>query len=388
MDESSNQSLGRIPPSLVPLLGLRDGPARVVAELQRMFPPDVIAESVQAHEQWEACGTFYLTRGLPNQSLPIFHALYHQMLDGQQVVKHQVHKGMPLIWLSECHFRLQHAVLGKRYAMLATCEDAIRGKGVIDPENTGTYFRLVWHYGMPHAELARYATEMWAKWQSHPDEATYPEWLLQEIDHLWMVEYPSLSEASLYSANPKYIQWLMAKMGSDNGESLERLAAYILSCVPGCRTYGRVRTGSTDYDVVCAVDGIELDFRSDLGRYFVCECKDWKKPADFSVLAKFCRVLDSTKSRFGILFSQKGITGSGRTTDSEREQLKMFQDRGVVVVVVSEPDLDRIAAGGNLIAMLREKYEKVRLDLRKELTAGTSEAKRPARRRARGRRNT
>jgi hypothetical protein len=111
------------------------------------------------------------------------------------------------------------------------------------------------------------------------------------------------------------------------------------------------------------MEGFDLDFRSELGRHFVCECKDWKKPADFSVMAKFCRVLDSTKSRFGILFSKNGITGKGKTTDGEREQLKLFQDRGIVIVVLSLDDLRQVGEGTNLIALLRSQYETVRLDL-------------------------
>jgi hypothetical protein len=66
---------------------------------------------------------------------------------------------------------------------------------------------------------------------------------------------------------------------------------------------------STDYDIICTMEGFDLDFRSELGRYFVCESKDWESPADFTVLAKFCWVLDSIKSRFGILFSKSGISG-------------------------------------------------------------------------------
>jgi hypothetical protein len=44
----------------------------------------------------------------------------------------------------------------------------------------------------------------------------------------------------------------------------------------------------------------------------LCECKDWTEPADFTAMAKFCRVLDGTKSRFGILFSRSGITDKGK----------------------------------------------------------------------------
>lgn len=134
--------------------------------------------------------------------------------------------------------------------------------------------------------------------------------------------------------------------------------------MPGCRTQRRLRSWSTDYDVVCSVDGHDVDFRSELGRYFVCECKDWSTPVDFSTMAKFCRVLDSTKARFGILFSRNGVSGTNRTTDAAREQIKVYQDRGIVFVVIDAADLEKVTNGANFIALLREKYQAIRLDLR------------------------
>jgi hypothetical protein len=59
-----------------------------------------------------------------------------------------------------------------------------------------------------------------------------------------------------------------------------------------------------------------------------------------------------------------GISGEGETKNAEREQVKVFQQRGMVVVVVSESDLSKVADGANFIAILRSKYEAVRLDLR------------------------
>ena len=111
------------------------------------------------------------------------------------------------------------------------------------------------------------------------------------------------------------------------------------------------------------MEGFDVDFRSELGRYFVCECKDWDEPADFTTMAKFCRVLDSVKSRFGILFSKSGIFGEGKTKYADREQLKVFQDRGMVIVVIDGKDLELISEGENFINLLRTKYERVRLDL-------------------------
>jgi hypothetical protein len=112
------------------------------------------------------------------------------------------------------------------------------------------------------------------------------------------------------------------------------------------------------------MEGFEVDFRSEFGRYFGCECKDWIDPADFTVMAKFCRVLDSTKARFGILFSKAGISGNRTLRDARLEQIKIFQDRGIVILVVDLEDLKQIASGASFTELLRKKYEEVRLDLR------------------------
>jgi hypothetical protein len=155
---------------------------------------------------------------------------------------------------------------------------------------------------------------------------------------------------------------LIQRLGDGTGLHLERLARYVLAAIPGCRALRRQRTHSTDLDVVCVLEGVDLDFRSDLGRYFVCECKDWKDAVDFSAFAKFCRVLDSVKCKFGIIFSRVGISGEGKERDAELEQIRVYQDRGMIIVIINDDDLHAI--GSNLITMLRRKYEETRLDLR------------------------
>jgi hypothetical protein len=73
-------------------------------------------------------------------------------------------------------------------------------------------------------------------------------------------------------------------------------------------------------------------------------------------------VLDSVKSRFGILFSKRGISGGGKNRDSGLQQIKVFQSKEMVVVVIDETDLEQIATGINFISLLRAKYEWVRLN--------------------------
>ena len=216
---------------------------------------------------------------------------------------------------------------------------------------------------MVDATLKGYARQSFQLARQHGAEAHYPEWILQHLDQDWMTEFPHPEEANVYAINQVYSQHLLGSLGHSSGQALELLAEYLMMCMPGCRTMRRARTNSTDFDIVCSMEGLDVDFRSELGRYFVCECKDWDKPADFTTMAKFCRVLDSVKAKFGILFSRRGISGTATARYAEREQLKVFQDRGMVIIVVDSIDLEAVSKGSNFVNMLRRKYERVRLDL-------------------------
>ncbi len=357
-----------LPPRLEKLLAERDSAALLVRELPRQFPPRDLRPGSPAEKAWETIGLYHMQQRRPYDALAIFAGLYEQMLRAQEASRQWMPKGMPLVWMSDCYSALGFPLLAKRYLMLTLCEDAIRDKGEVPPHRTGSYFRLVWKHGLSDSELRLYAEETYAHYKKatkggSPGCNRFPEAALQRLDQNWMTEFPAPREAMMYPVNRRYIQYLYDRRNRDKGRALEQLAEYLLSAMPGCKTTRRRRSPSTDYDVVCAMTGFDLDFRSELGRYFVCECKDWKKPADFTAMAKFCRVLDSVKARFGILFSAKGISGRGQSKYAEREQLKVFHDRGVIIVVVDESDIKRVLGGANFIHLLRDRYERVRLDL-------------------------
>ncbi len=363
MDDLKRELEKKLPASLLSLLDKRDGAALLAQQLPRSFSPAQVATAEDEQRAWELVGLFYLNQRRFYEALPIYANMYDHMLAAQEETGSWTHKGMPLVWMSDCYSKMGLEVLAKRYLMLTLCEDAIRENGMVSPGTSGVYFRLVWGYGLPDHELKRYAVKINELSKMHATESLYPEWILQELDQNWMTAFPAPQEATIYAVNTRYVQKLISKLGEPTGKTLELLAEYMLSCMPGCRTKRRQRSGSTDYDIVCSMEGFEMDFRSELGRYFVCECKDWETPADFTTIAKFCRVLDSTKSKFGILFSKGGISGKGKTCYAEREQLKVFQDRGMVIIIIDVDDLNYIAGGGNFISLLRGKYEMVRLDI-------------------------
>ena len=354
----------KIPEGLWGLLTDPEGATEFLKELPIVFPPDTFFDDKRGHRCWELIGNFYKNQKLLYQAISIYISLYNHFLQTQEISKKRIRKGTPLVWISECYYAMGFPAIAKRYLMLSLCENAIHEKGQVPPKTTGTYWRLVYRHGLPDTEVSRYAAIAYNLSQHHKEEAFFPEWIVQEFDKDWIVEIPSANEAAVYVANTLYIKKLISNLGEGQGKILEKLAEYVLSCMPGCRTTRRQKTESTDYDIICSIEGFEVDFRSEFGRYFVCECKDWERPANFTMFAKFCRVLDSVKSRFGILFSKNGISGEGETKYAEREQLKIFQDRGMVIIVIDSNDLSYVADGGNLMNLLRAKYEKVRLDLK------------------------
>ncbi len=350
---------------LWPELLSRSGAAKLARKLPQDFTPEQLVKNDDLTVCWERIGNFYKNQRRFYEALSIYFPLYYHLITAQDVSGKHIHKGLPLIWIIDCYDAMGFPVHTKRYLMLTLIEAAIHHKGKIPPDTTGIYWRLIFRHGLSDDEFNRYASEAYQLWENNKVEALYPEWILQQIDKEWLTELPSSPEAGLYVSNPLYINRLLKRLGDKQGKALENLADYILSCMPGCRTAKRQRTQSTDLDIVCSMEGFEVDFRSEFGRYFICECKDWKKAADFATVAKFCRVLDSVKARFGILFSTHGISGKGKNRHAELERLKIFQDRGMVIVVVDHDDFVRVALGENFINLLRRKYERVRLDLSK-----------------------
>jgi hypothetical protein len=366
MQPHQDWTLERLDPAVVPLLKQQDAGQLLIDYFRQNYPPEKAVapatdDQPDGNRAWELAAVRLHRAGKVYESLSLLWELYLAMLAAQHDTT-RFHKGMPLVRLSDCFLALGFTVHARRYSMLAFCEDAITLKGALSPRNTGAYFRLI-ASGVTEDQLRRYSQESFQISEEQPEDALFPEALLQRLDDAWLTEFPSVTEALSYRVNKYYVEHLLAKLGDPTGKPLEQLAVYLMSCMPGCRARHRRRTPSTDFDVVCAMEGFDLDFRSELGRHFVCECKDWDRPADFTVMAKLCRVLDSTKSRFGILFSKSGISGAGKTTDAAREQLKVFQDRGIIIVVLDLDDLKYVAKGANLIALLRGKYEAVRLDL-------------------------
>jgi hypothetical protein len=254
---------------LADLLDKRDSGAQLLRVLTLNVPPADVATS-EGDRVWELCGIYLFNKGRVHEALVFFLELYNLKV-AAQASEGRVHKGSPLIWIiSYCFSSLGFPAHAKRYAMLAMCEDAIEGKGAVSLDG-GAYFQLAWIRGMREADLNAYARRVFQIAQQAPQLAQYPEALLQQLDDSWMTEVPSTAELFHYVLSRHYVNFLLGQVDATNAAALEDLAEYLISCIAGCRCGKRKQSASTEYDLVCSIEGPPIDFRAEWGRYFVCE---------------------------------------------------------------------------------------------------------------------
>jgi hypothetical protein len=314
---------------------------------------------------WCDFAYLFMLTGRYRNALDILDNLYGRLLSAQESAKTRTHKGMPLFHMSQCYREMNFPAYGKRYMMLTLVEDAVSGSGELNLWRTLSYMGLSRDYGLPDIQICRYAKESFTLFGCDEHAGACPEWILQRLDQRWKTEIPSAQDAGQFRVSPNYCRYLASRLHSGDGKALEELGEYLIGSMPGCRTNRRARTNSGEFDIVVSVSAAVADFRSELGRYFVCECKDiTDAAASFTDIAKFCRVLDSVKAKFGVIFSPTGHSGKGQFRDADREIQKLYQDRGIVIVVVDDDDIEQVIKGENFIELLREKYEEVRLDLK------------------------
>jgi hypothetical protein len=360
LDPTANQ--------LVSLLKLTDGGPQLAERLPQVLAPIQVCTNYEnAFRPWELIALYLLNTNRVWDAHAVLWALYDHQLQHQEESRAWFNKATTLLWIAECHRQAGQPLLMQRYLMSALVDDAISSNGPIKPQSTGVLYRLRLYSGMSDSTLQGYAARANEIYKTNRQDGVYPEWILQELDDDWVTTVPSPGEALMYLPNRRYLRKLIDQLGTQEGKALERLGAYMISVMPGCRAKTRQRTANTDYDIVCTVEGAEVDFRSEIGRHFLCECKDWDRPADFTTIAKFVRVLQGTKSRFGIIFAGQGITGEGKLRDAGLEQRDACRELGIVVVVVDRGDLMAVSEGANFIAVLRDKYRRVRLGLQESV---------------------
>ena len=355
----------------------RDGSDRI-CELIPEYSEKMSATDLKISESlWGMIGFYYRLQTKYHDAINIYNTHYNYLCKRSLSTEEEwFAKSTPLVWMYDCFNLIGFRSIAKRFIMLTLIEDAIAHEGIIKP-TSGVYPRLVKPIEFSESLVNKFGEQAYKCFCECDNDLKYfPEWILQNIDNDWLDEIPNNNEYRVYIQNGEYLKYIMGLIDdlkktkskrkiNLRGDLLEYVAQYLLMCMPGNRVDRKVKTKSSEIDVLCSVEGYEVDFRSELGRYIICECKELEKKANIDVMAKFCYFLVATKCKLGILFTREGVSGDDLEVEkwAKREQLKFYQSSGVVVLEIKEDDIRKVIDGKSFYEILMKKYEIARLDL-------------------------
>lgn len=156
------------------------------------------------------------------------------------------------------------------------------------------------------------------------------------------------------------------------GKSLEELATYLLKISGDLfEVKQNLRTTTNEIDQVfiptqkakvLIANGI-IDKHYEL---FLGECKNYNKSVDVTYVGKFCSLLLTNQIKFGLLFSYRGISGSGWSNASglvKKFYLHKEKDEDrYCIIAFSKDDFIAIDNGENFLQIVEDKLLSLRLD--------------------------
>lgn len=306
----------------------------------------------------------FVVPGRHLEGIHAFRAIYERYLEAQSSLSERIHKGTVLFWIGRCAQLVGYHSTALRSFLLALCEDIIELDGEIDPLKVGTYPMLVMNYGWTPARFNDTVSKVYQDFKDDPARI-YPEHLAVDIDSGLMQHDPLGPEYELMTVCTPYLGYLRQQLcDNPDGKTMEQIGKYLMWTIPGVWTSGRSPTHSTDYDVIAEVPREASRLYEYTGSMVICECKNTKDRTDFTQIAKLCRVIDSVKAKAGVVFTRQGVSGESGTKYGYREILKVYQDRGIMIAVVDDNDLEQLVQGANFYRMLIDKFRQIRLDLR------------------------
>jgi hypothetical protein len=388
MDYIADHLQYRIPLTIRSLIGSRETTKALADELINLIPASLVkdrvgndpraVESTPQYAIWDDCLDFYLYSNRPTEGLSVAHTLYEHLLQLQSDCGVRFHKGDMLWMLGLLYERDQSPWMAQWYKNLALCEDAVtfcnlRNDGPrfvpFFRQHAASYAMLQNRFRYSEADIERLLLAI--RTESDPGQSSmFPETLLANmanIDRRYFDEcgrcLPSVKEACLFAGSQHYMRRLVESLGEGDGLSLERLALYLMSCIPGTRAVWNSRSTYAQHDVFGSFEGSPPDFRSDTSRYFLCECKDYSRPVDSAKLSTFADRMSSTRVKFGVLFSMAGLTGTGTRTNGHANRERAYTVNEQVIAVITHDDLMALCDGRNFLDILKSEYEFVRFSI-------------------------
>lgn len=311
-------------------------------------------------------------------SIHSFKEFYQKCVELELITGRRIHKGDTLHWIGRYYLELKDYENGFRYSILTFLDDTISEKQenknangeicISNSMNAPICQLLQLYFHMPKVNLKNLKDNAFRVLDKNPDIHN-PELLIFKMREEGY-QIPRYSDYRYYHPSYPYLREQYDRIKeTDDSTEWEKFAAFLFSSVEGFEPILDVKPGHSSYQFDVVIRNVTPhDFSiSWLGEYFAIECKYYgKKSVGTEVLDHFASKLKYHDFKCGIIFTKTPISGwktkSGEVA-GRLVQTKIFNRQGLIIFDLSKEDIESILDGRNLIEVLIEKYEKVRLEL-------------------------
>lgn len=302
-----------------------------------------------------------------------YKTLYRSLLSLQDATGNRLHKGAALHQIGWVNLSLTGRVKrAKKYFQLAMIED------VIDDQpsyaSRPAFIVLSNEYQIPESELDSLAGKVISQLEKGISPL-FPEKFFLDFALDESIAKVRDSDRELFDINHNFAKTLfdLAKKedssSNEKGKALEELMAYLSSSISGFEVRADIRTRDAQHDLIIRNTIQEDPIFQEFGRYILVECKNWEESVGVKEVRDFISKIRFAYCTSGIMVARNGVTGSGKDSEKDKRDaelviLKEFHQDSIVVIVLDSGDLENIIGSRtNLLTILLDAYEEVKLDL-------------------------
>lgn len=281
-----------------------------------------------------------------------------------------IYKAISALFLTQHYLRLNDKGTAQKWALLTHADDMIGQKHI----GLGRDYLLTVFGVSPNIldEIRKITEECREGVEKQSNNWSLPQGFAEEIFYQVAMNKTAsslLGEACLtrqFPLSPAYYSSLIKKIdATTEGDALEKIAVYLLSLLSGCVPRSKVLAQQNvgESDIVVHNFAHDLSLNSDLfGRHFLVECKNWnEKTVGVPQVGYFLYRMRLMKSKFGIIFTRRSISGSSGDRAAVSLISRAFNEDGTICINVTLKDLKSLMnQDQTLWWMLMEKIESVR----------------------------
>lgn len=309
-------------------------------------------------------------------SIYVFKEFHQKCVELELSSGTRIHKGDMLYFIGLYYLQIPNAQeTAFKYCILSFLEDVIaesvdnnRPSTVLNAMELGSAHLLQFAFHMPKINLERLREKAILILKDSPTILN-SEMLFFYIQKTGY-QSPRYNDYKYYNPSYPHLKDRYKEIkAKKDAKAWEEFAALLFSSVRGFESILDVKPGDRSYQFDVVIRNVSsYDFSIQwLGDYFALECKYYDDDSvGVNELNHFASKLLYHDFKCGIFFTRTPISGWKSSQGQQYGKLvqtKIFNRQGLIIFDFSENDIETILEGTNLIEVLFEKYEQVRLDL-------------------------